>query len=209
MKTPPTSALGRVRSFVTVREFSRLTTCYAAPTGGVRPEADQTDRNVMLRIERAIVFANLRFKSNGAIALLSLALISTLSSLSGCAQAPGAQAGTVARGSTAIASTTTAQKNVTCARPEYPKEARRRGSQGTTTIRFLIDIDGSVAQSVILKSSGDLSLDEAARSALSKCRFKPAVKDGQPQRAWAPVQYVWSLAPTGSPRMPPTAAVQP
>lgn len=163
----------------------------------------------MLRIERAIVFANLRFKSNGAIALLSLALISTLSSLAGCAQAPGAQAGTVARGSTAIASTTTAQKNLTCARPEYPKEARRRGSQGTTTIRFLIDIDGSVAQSVILKSSGDLSLDEAARSALSKCRFKPAVKDGQPQRAWAPVQYVWSLAPTGSPRMPPTAAVQP
>ena len=164
----------------------------------------------MLRIKRAVVVANLRFKSNGAIALLGFALISTLSTLAGCAQAPAAQAGTVTRGSTAIASTTTsAQKNVTCSRPEYPKEARRRGSQGTTSIRFLIDTDGSVAQSVILKSSGDLSLDEAARSALSKCRFKPAVKDSQPQRAWAPVQFVWSLAPTGSPRMPPTAAVQP
>ena len=164
----------------------------------------------MLRIERAVVFANLCFKSNGASVLLGLALISALSSLTDCAQAPAAQVGSVTRGSMAMASTTaSAQKNVTCARPEYPKEARRRGSQGTTTVRFLIDIDGSVAQSVILKSSGDLSLDEAARSALSKCRFKPAVKDGQPQRAWVPVQYVWSFAPTGSPQTPPTAAVQP
>jgi TonB family protein len=202
--------MGRVRPFVTVREFSSLTTCYAAPTGEAWLEADETDRNAMLRIERAVVFANLRFKSDGAITLLGLALIATLSSLAGCAQAPVAQAGAVTSGSTAIASTTTpAHKNVTCARPEYPKDARRRGSQGTTTVRFLIDTDGSVAQSFILKSSGDLSLDEAARSALSKCRFKPAVKDGQPQRAWAPVQYVWSLGPTGSSRMPPTVAVQP
>jgi TonB family protein len=63
--------------------------------------------------------------------------------------------------------------------------ARRRGSQGTTTVRFLIDTDGSAAQFNILKSSGDSLLDGAARSALSKSRFKPAVKNGQPQRAWA------------------------
>jgi len=164
----------------------------------------------MLRIEQAVVAANPRFKSNGAIAFLGLALISALSSLAGCAQAPAAQADTVIRGSTAVASSTaSAQKNATCAKPDYPKEARRRGSQGTTTVRFLIDTDGSVAQSTILKSSGDLSLDEAARSALSKCRFKPAVIDGQPQRAWVPVQYVWSLTPAGSPRTPPPAAAQP
>jgi len=161
----------------------------------------------MLHIERAVVAANPCFKSNGAIAFLGLALVSALASLAGCAQAPAVQADTV--GSTAVASTMSAPKNATCAKPEYPKEARRRGSQGTTTVRFLIDTDGSVAQSNILKSSGDLSLDEAARSALSKCRFKPAVKDGQPQRAWVPVQYVWSLAPAGKPQMAPTAAAQP
>ncbi|MGJ9420702.1 energy transducer TonB [Massilia sp. CMS3.1] len=164
----------------------------------------------MLRIERAVVAANSRFKSNGAIVFLGLTLISALSSLAGCVQAPAAQADTVILGSTAVASTTTsARTNATCAKPEYSKEALRRGSQGTTTIRFLIDTDGSVAQSNILKSSGDLSLDEAALSALSKCRFKPAVKDGQPQRAWVPVQYVWSLAPAGRPQVPPTAAAQP
>lgn len=155
----------------------------------------------MLRIERAVVAANPRFKSNGAIAFLGLSLISALCSLAGCAQISSAQADTVTHGSTAAASTTTsAQKTPTCTRPVYPKEAQRRGSQGTTTIRFLIDTDGSVAQSNILKSSGDLSLDEAARSALSQCRFKPVIKDGQPQRAWVPVQYVWSLAPAGRPR---------
>ena len=164
----------------------------------------------MLLIERAVIDAKPRFKLTGAIAFPGMAFISTLFSLAGCAQAPAAQSDTLTPVSTAVASTTTStQKNVTCARPEYPSEARRRGSQGTTTVRFLIDTDGSVAQSFIMTSSGDLSLDEAARSALSKCRFKPAVKDGKPHRAWAPVQYVWSIGPDGSPSVQPAAVAQP
>jgi len=167
-------------------------------------------RSIMLRIERAVVDANPPFKSNGTIAVLSLTLISAQFSLAGCAQAPVARADTVTRTNADIASTTTsAQKPATCPRVEYPKEALRRGSQGTTTVRFLIDIDGRVAQSNILKSSGDLSLDEAALSGLSKCRFKPAVRDGQPQRAWVPVQYVWSLPPAGTYQVPSPATPQP
>lgn len=33
------SGLGRIRSFVTVRDFSRLAICYAQPNGRVRPQA--------------------------------------------------------------------------------------------------------------------------------------------------------------------------
>lgn len=162
----------------------------------------------MLRTERAVVTATPCFKSNGTIAVAGLAIVLALSSLAGCAQAPATQADAVTRSSTAVATgtTTSAQNRPTCNKPEYPKDALRRGSQGTTVIRFLIETDGSVAQSTVVKSSGDVSLDEAARSALSKCRFNPAIKDDKPQRAWVPVQYVWSLAPVPKPQVPPTAA---
>jgi D-alanyl-D-alanine endopeptidase (penicillin-binding protein 7) len=80
-----------------------------------------------------------------------------------------------------------------CAKPEYTADALARRAQGTTSLRFLIDVDGSVAEAQVAKSSGDRSLDEAARSAIAKCRFKPAIYKGKPARAWVPVQYVWSL----------------
>lgn len=137
---------------------------------------------------------------NGKAAILVLAFTTALS---GCAQTPVAPGDTAPRDS--AAKTTAALNTSTCARPEYPQDARRRGSQGTTTVRFLIDIDGSVAQSHTVKSSGDASLDEAARSALDKCRFKPAMKEGKPHRAWVPVQYVWSMAPARPPQVSPVA----
>ena len=80
-----------------------------------------------------------------------------------------------------------------CAKPEYPHESLARRAQGTTTLRFLIDVDGSVAEAVVAKSSGDVLLDEAARVAIAKCRFTPAMAGTTPARAWVAVQYVWSL----------------
>lgn len=154
----------------------------------------------MSRIEQAACAANPGFQWKAAIPALGLAL-----ALAGCSQAPAAQGdtgGSLARADNA--------KPVlmpsTCSSPNYPKDARRRGSQGTTTVRFLIDTDGTVARSDIQQSSGDASLDEAARVAMAKCRFTPIVKDGQPRRAWVPVQYVWSLAPARAPGPAPQAA---
>ena len=80
-----------------------------------------------------------------------------------------------------------------CAKPEYTPDALARRAQGTTSLRFLIDVDGSVADAQVAQSSGDRSLDEAARAAIAKCRFTPATAGGKPARAWVPVQYVWSL----------------
>ena len=81
----------------------------------------------------------------------------------------------------------------TCSRPVYPEEDARLKNTGTVTIQFLIDTDGRVLESKLQKSSGHPGLDEAARSALSKCRFKPPMFEGKPARAWTAVQYVWTL----------------
>ena len=148
------------------------------------------------------------FATRSGLKRKAAVLMLALAALAGCAQEPAAPSASLTRASTALANNQSSSvlKTTTCARPEYPQDAHRRGSQGTTTVRFLIDTDGSVAQSAIVKSSGDASLDEAARSALAKCRFKPAVKDGQARRAWVPVQYVWSLEPAGK---APAKAAQP
>lgn len=81
----------------------------------------------------------------------------------------------------------------TCATPEYPKSSQRNEEEGTTTISFLIGVDGRMIDSKIQKSSGSRDLDRAAQAAIGKCRFKPAMNNGQPEQAWVPVQYVWSL----------------
>ncbi len=80
----------------------------------------------------------------------------------------------------------------TCSRPVYPEEDARLKNAGTVTMQFLIGADGWVVESKIQKSSGYASLDEAARSGLAKCRFRPATLEGKPVRAWVGVQYVWT-----------------
>jgi protein TonB len=89
---------------------------------------------------------------------------------------------------------TTAGVNMAqCDKPDYPSASRRMEEEGTVGLRFLVGVDGKVVQSEVAKSSGYKRLDEAARAGLSKCRFKPATVDGQPEQAWTTIQYVWRL----------------
>jgi protein TonB len=81
----------------------------------------------------------------------------------------------------------------TCNKPQYPRNAQRNEQEGTVVLQFLIGVDGHVADSRLEKSSGFRELDNAARSALSLCRFKPGLADGKPQESWTKVQYVWKL----------------
>jgi TonB family protein len=78
-----------------------------------------------------------------------------------------------------------------CARPEYPPEARLYELDGTTTVRFRIAADGEAVETQVAQSSGWLSLDAAATAAVSKCIFKPALRDGVPVSTWSTVQYAW------------------
>jgi len=81
----------------------------------------------------------------------------------------------------------------TCAKPEYPHADLRAGHEGTTTLEFLVDVDGHVADSKIHRSSGHATMDEASRSAIAQCNFKPGTVDGRAVAQWAKVQYVWTL----------------
>lgn len=80
-----------------------------------------------------------------------------------------------------------------CARPNYPPADINAGHQGTVTLAFLVDQTGTVSDSRVERSSGFASMDEAARGALRKCRFHPALQQGRPVTEWTKVQYVWTL----------------
>ena len=80
-----------------------------------------------------------------------------------------------------------------CAEPEYPPAAKRLMETGTTTLKFLIGVDGRVTDSLIEESSGYARLDEAARDALKLCHFQPGKVNGRPEPAWAKLKYKWTL----------------
>ncbi len=81
----------------------------------------------------------------------------------------------------------------TCNKPAYPVNSLRNEQSGVVRIRFLIGLDGRVADSKIQKTSGVKELDIAAKNALSLCKFKPGTVDGKPQQSWTAVDYVWKL----------------
>lgn len=80
-----------------------------------------------------------------------------------------------------------------CATPEYPAMAIRAGWEGVVDLEFLIGLDGRVVESRTARSSGHARLDDAARDALSLCRFTPGTVDGKPERSWAHLRYNWQL----------------
>lgn len=80
-----------------------------------------------------------------------------------------------------------------CAKPVWPAQSLRDGNTGAVDLNFLIDKEGRVRDSSIRQSSGFPALDEAARSGISKCSFKPATENGQPVEGWMRMRYVWQL----------------
>jgi protein TonB len=80
-----------------------------------------------------------------------------------------------------------------CAKPQYPHADVQAAHEGKVTLGFLVNENGKVKDSKVIKSSGFATLDDAARSALAQCSFKPAVKKGKAVQEWTKVQYVWEL----------------
>jgi D-alanyl-D-alanine endopeptidase (penicillin-binding protein 7) len=80
-----------------------------------------------------------------------------------------------------------------CTKPEWSTPDLLAQHQGTVTLQFLVSQDGTAVQSRVLKSSGYRGLDDAARTGIAKCHFKPATHDGQPVQEWMRMQYVWTL----------------
>ena len=57
--------------------------------------------------------------------------------------------------------------------PEFPPGALRKSVEGTVKVRLLISKDGRVESATVIKSSGDNSLDDAARKSVLKWKMKP------------------------------------
>ena len=77
--------------------------------------------------------------------------------------------------------------------PVYPASEVRANHTGTVMLKFLIGTGGEVKQAEVESSSGFPRLDEAAKHALSRCRFIPAMSDGVPVEQWVPMKYVWTI----------------
>lgn len=82
-------------------------------------------------------------------------------------------------------------------KPRYPDLARRAGIEGQTVVKALVDIDGSVMDVQILKSSGNQMLDEAALSAARRWRFSPAKQRDKFVRVYVSIPIKFRLIEGG------------
>ncbi|MBV6647800.1 MAG: energy transducer TonB [Cyclobacteriaceae bacterium] len=61
---------------------------------------------------------------------------------------------------------------------KYPKMARRHGIQGTVTLQFVIDVDGSITDIQVLKGIGGGCDEEAIRVLFKAKKFSPGKQRG-------------------------------
>jgi protein TonB len=78
---------------------------------------------------------------------------------------------------------------------DYPDASRRLREEGDVIIAILVNVDGSVGDVRVEKSSGYQRLDDAAvefyKTKASK--LLPATKGGQPIAAWKTLKVTWKL----------------
>jgi len=77
--------------------------------------------------------------------------------------------------------------------PTYPVSARRRGIEGTATVRAEISATGECLRAELRNSSGAEILDRAALEAVKKWRFVPARRGNQAVVAWVEVPITFQL----------------
>jgi protein TonB len=64
--------------------------------------------------------------------------------------------------------------------PEYPLANRQRGEQGVVTVVLRVSEGGQVTEVEVVATSGFPALDDSARKAVQRWRFRPATRDGVP-----------------------------
>ncbi|MEO0853794.1 MAG: energy transducer TonB, partial [Cyanobacteria bacterium J06648_11] len=77
--------------------------------------------------------------------------------------------------------------------PAYPDLAQRRNQEGRVMVRARVDNTGRVVQVEVTNSSGYLSLDEAAVSAVERWQFTPARRGEDAIASWVNVPIDFSL----------------
>jgi D-alanyl-D-alanine endopeptidase (penicillin-binding protein 7) len=145
--------------------------------------------DLMARIRRLLRPGAQALNWKAAIPVLGLAMVCAAS-----AHAPAGQRSAASARPAGSALTRNAVLDFkSCEKPHYPQADVAAGHEGTVTLGFNVDESGNVTASSVTRSSGYAGMDEAARSAIGKCSFRPALKDGKPVAARAKIQYVWTL----------------
>ena len=73
----------------------------------------------------------------------------------------------------------TAPKAIYSPDPEYTDQARKRKVRGSVLLSLVVTAEGDVREPKVIRSL-DQDLDKQAVAAVSKWKFTPATKDGQP-----------------------------
>jgi periplasmic protein TonB len=74
----------------------------------------------------------------------------------------------------------------------YPEEAKRAQIEGTVRLRITVDFEGKVVEVKVLSGPG-YGLDEAAREAIKRFKFKPAMKGGEAVSTTITYNYTFLL----------------
>lgn len=77
--------------------------------------------------------------------------------------------------------------------PDYPPLAKRAGEQGRVLLRILVNDRGMPESASVQQSSGFVRLDEAARVAALRARFKPFTEAGKAIAAYVIVPISFQL----------------
>lgn len=77
--------------------------------------------------------------------------------------------------------------------PAYPPDAKKEHVQGKVTIRFVVTKDGRVIEPTVEEAEPPAVFDSSALEAVSKWRFKPAIKDGKKVNIILTVPLIFGL----------------
>lgn len=82
-------------------------------------------------------------------------------------------------------------------RPEYPRECRRRGHEGTVALRLTIDASGNVTDVVITEPARCRHMNAAARATARQLRYLPATEHGKSVAGTTLLRLRFQLAESG------------
>jgi len=76
---------------------------------------------------------------------------------------------------------------------DYPPQSKRLGEEGATTVRMLVNADGSIGDVQVAQSSGFPRLDETAVRKLKRCRMVAGTENGKAAAMWMDMRVVWKI----------------
>jgi protein TonB len=79
----------------------------------------------------------------------------------------------------------------TCQRPSLPPDSLRGNDARVAVLRILVDVDGKVIKTALLRSSGWSKLDEKALAVPYSCQFVAGTLDGAPVPSWEYFKVTW------------------